>query len=112
MVIGALHGDTITVQRRTVTGTDDYGNDVTEWTEHQIPRCNVQPVPRPTEVLGGTDQVTEQWRLFAPIGSDIRADDRVVYRGTAYQVDGQPQEYVTTIGVADHMEAYLKRWQG
>lgn len=99
---------TITRQRGTAD-TDDYGNQVIDWTdptELDIAGCSVQPVPAPETVDGrARDAIGARWLVIAPAGADITALDRAVYKGTVYDVDGRPLAFET--GILDHVELYL-----
>jgi head-tail adaptor len=50
-------------------------------------------------------------RLFAPPGTDIAADDRVIWRGQTFDVDGDPVPWYDQ-GRLDHIAARIKRLVG
>lgn len=101
------------------------GNRLPDWknaTNTTVTGCRVQPM-QGEEILfsgsasteGGTarDARLFRYKLFAPIGADIDARDRVSVGGTdVYEVDGPPQPWPGPTGIIAHQEARLKRVDG
>lgn len=88
-------GETVTRQRAT-TRTDRYTNTALDWTtptELTIDGCAFAPGGT-SEDHDGRDAVIQGPTLYAPEGADITAADRVVIRGTAYEVDGEPGVWI------------------
>lgn len=82
-----LGSHTIT-RLRGVVGTDDYHNEVTDWTTPDsldIPGCSFQPGGG-SEIHDGRDVSTFDASVWAPSGSDVLTIDRVVYAGQTYEV--------------------------
>lgn len=102
-----LRRDTVTVIDRVLTGQDDYGQDVYEDVEREVPGCNMQPVSS-TETVDGRDQVVTRWRLAGPPGMGLTALSRVRYQGVLYEVDGEPGVRHSFAALLDHTEAFLK----
>ncbi len=94
MILGS---HTITVLRATST-EDAYGNQTPTWptTGTTVTGCSVQPDTqslRISEVTVGRQTVVSRWQMYAPIGTDIIATDRVVHDGDTYEVDGEVQTW-------------------
>jgi hypothetical protein len=102
-----LRRHTVTVIDRVKTGEDDYGADVYEDVEREVPDCNMQPVSS-TEANDGRTQVITRWRLAGPPGMGLTATSRVKWRGMVYEVDGDAGEHESFGGLLDHTEAFLK----
>lgn len=104
---------TITVQRAPLV-TNDYGDQVRDWSnpvETVVKGCDVQPGTT-QEYLINRDQVTVAWTVYAPPGTDVTEYDRVVFNGTAYEVDGHPAQWDSYSGRQDYVEIILKDWNG
>jgi hypothetical protein len=104
-------GTTVTLVRRTVSGTDAHGEDVYTLTREDVAGCQVQPVSS-AEQLGTGDTVTTRYRLFAPAGVDLDAVDAVEVDGRSYEVDGETSRWSDLLGVPHHVEAFLRRVTG
>ena len=95
---------------------DEYGTPGTarDWanaTETVIDGCSVQPVSG-REYDQGREAVTIRWRVYAPVGSDLAAGDRVRFAGELYEVDGPGRDWPSPTGGLDHVEALLKKVVG
>lgn len=103
---------TLTVLRATTT-TDSHGNARPDWAhadEHEIEHCLLVPHDS-VEQLGTRDEITSAWELFAPVGADVLATDRVRDAdGVVYEVNGSVLRFQT--GVLDHVAAVLTRIEG
>lgn len=105
-----LGGHTVTVVRP--TGWDRHGDPLTgDPDETEVTGCSVQPAST-TEDLDGRDTVAGLWDLFTPAGVDIRATDRIRWRGELYEVDGAPQQWDDERGSGHHLEVRLRRVTG
>jgi hypothetical protein len=82
-------GSTVTIVRRTVTGTDDWGNDVYGTVNADVGPCSVQPASS-REDLNFADQITKSIVVFVPYGTDVSFIDAVIVAGVQYEVNGQP----------------------
>lgn len=92
------HGETGT-RLRPFTALDPYSEeDITEdWSTPYaltIPGLAFNPGSsnEPSEV--GRNSVVTQPEVYAPVGVDILASDRLTIRGKTYLVDGNPAEWV------------------
>ncbi|MBM6622667.1 hypothetical protein JTF08_13710 [Micrococcaceae bacterium RIT802] len=70
---------------------------------------NVQPVGT-TESLGGLNVITGRWRVSGPLLTAAKAGDSILWRGTTYPIEGEPQHYMS--GALDHTELIIKRQEG
>jgi hypothetical protein len=102
--------DVVTRVRRSATGVDPYGNDVTTEQRTEIDGCNIQPDDS-SEVLGSADRVTTRYLLHTPGSADLTATDAIEWGGITFEVDGDPLPWRFT-GRAHHLQVYLKRWTG
>lgn len=114
MIGGPFHAETITLVTVATGLPDENGVPTKVTTSRDIPGCNVQPyVTRGgIEVVTDQDLVTDRYQVSCPLGSGIESVDRIVWRGTTYEVWGKPQDYITGIGRLDHTEFYMTRFEG
>lgn len=100
---------TISVMRAS-TKASDYGTrDVLDWTApavFDVAGCSVQPVQAP-EYTTDRDSITTLWIAYVPIDADVRASDRVMWGGVAYEVNGDPM--VWSFGSLSHQVINLTR---
>ncbi|MFV0315449.1 MAG: hypothetical protein ACK5O2_00610 [Microthrixaceae bacterium] len=104
------HSVTVTVRR---PSKDAYG-DVTTSAPWMIAGCAVAP----TAAASVTDEPgrlgdTSRWTLFAPIGSDLEANDVVTVADEDWRVEGNPGEWRSPFtGWEPGMVAELARGDG
>lgn len=107
--------ETVTVVRPGAPTRDSRGNDVPGTpTETVVTSCGVFPPTgqtAPTVELTDGRQTVEIIRvLYAPIGTDIRATDRVRHGSVTYEVAGAPSPFAATS--LAHVEATLREVTG
>ncbi|HLL68815.1 MAG TPA: hypothetical protein VK453_24340 [Micromonosporaceae bacterium] len=112
----SIGADTITVLRAELTVTERYGSkrhrDWSTATSTTVSGVSVQPFTA-VEQTADREHAATRLRLFAPPTLDLAATDRVVWRGTTFEVDGEPARWFDTdTGAAEHVEAVLKRMSG
>jgi hypothetical protein len=110
--------ETVTVVRVT---TDNFG-DTTTGTTFDVPGCIIYPrvAKAATNVNRGgnettvaEDIVTFGLSVLMPPGTDVLATDRVVARGTTYEVDGNPTNWSSPLSnFQPGCEVLLKRVTG
>lgn len=86
--------ETITRQRP-ATVTDRYTNVLEDWSTPAVTTLTargVEPVSS-SEDNDGRQAVITSYRVYLDSGADVLAGDRVVMRGTTYQVDGDPADW-------------------
>lgn len=106
--------ETVTVLRAPLVTDPRYGRKVRDWANavaHDVSGVQVQPLAA-AETDAGREYVATRMRLFGPFGADIEAADRVAYRGTTFEVDGEPAHWRDLWSVPHHCEAVLKRMAG
>lgn len=105
--------DVVTVIRAPLV--DRRGTQVRDWanaTSIEIGGCSVQPSQSTRDFDGRTLSVSEEWALYAPPGADIRAGDRVSWRGVDYEINGAPMPWESPTGRISHIWARLSEWSG
>lgn len=88
------YGQTVTIRRRTVSGTDEYGNNVYSSVTEDIGLCVVQPAAS-GEQLQFADQLSTGITVFFPENTDVAYIDAVIVDGNEYEVQGSPNEWVS-----------------
>ena len=104
--------DAVTIRRAQLT--ERRGSTVRDWTnytEHTIRGCSVQPSSTSSNE-DRAEQVTDRWELYAPPCADVKRGDRVVYKGTVYDIDGDPYTWKSPTGRTTHLHAHLIEWSG
>lgn len=89
-MIPFLHGQTVTVIRRTANGTDDYGNVTYTTTSTAVAGCGVYPRNLGDITESGRDGITIGLTVHLPPGTDIRGTDSVTVGGANYRIIGDP----------------------
>lgn len=73
--------------------------------------CSVQPGAS-SEDTALRENVTIRWTVFMPPNVRVSAYSKVIVRGRAYQVEGEPQEWRSPTGRVSHVAVYLVDWKG
>lgn len=105
--------DTVMVIRAPLV--DRRGTQVRDWDsaeQIEIGGCSVQPSQSTRDFDGRTLSVSEDWTLYAPPGADIRAGDRIAWRGVTYELNGSPMLWESPTGRISHIWARLTEWSG
>lgn len=87
--------ETVTRLRPTTT-SDRYGNTTSDWGDPErlnITGCLIEPRVEPEDATNGREGRVIGWNVYAPDGTDVAATDKVEVRGTAYTVDGEPEDW-------------------
>lgn len=108
MIVGRTRA---TLHRRTVTGQDDYGNDV--WANVTLPLdgCTLHPRTSSEETGSRATVITGAW-LYAPTGTIIDPDDEIEVNGVRYDVDGEPGIWPNFTGGFALQQVALRRVTG
>lgn len=88
------NGRMVTLRRRTVSGTDEYGNDTYTSTYVQAGPCSIQQTTS-RENITNTDQVTTGIIVFLPWGTDVSFVDAMIVDGIEYEITGDPDHWVS-----------------
>ena len=79
------------------TGTDDYGNDVEDWsapTETTVTTiAPLEPRPQGETFQNDRNAVVSGWTLYLPAGTVVSPQNRVRVRGKVYPVQGEPADW-------------------
>ena len=105
--------DTITVKRAALV--DSRGTKVRDWahaTSTTLNGCSVQPSTTSRDFDGRTTQVSEEWMLYAPPGSDLQAGDRIEWNGLTFEINGAAMPWTSPTGRVSHIWARLSEWRG
>lgn len=108
-------GETVTILRRTETGTDRYGKPVYEWPEPgtEVRGCAVAPRTSEEPLQIAREIVYEGLAVYMPPGVSVTPYDRLVIRGTVYEVDGEPIDFRSPYAaVSRGVRVHVKRWEG
>lgn len=94
-------------------GRTQFGGDPTTDVEADITGCLFDPGGPRGETQDRGDTVVAQPALYAPLGADITATDRLRVRGVVYAVDGQPAEWLSPFpGGPEGLHVALKHTAG
>lgn len=105
--------DSVTVKRAQLV--DKRGTRVADWdgaVEFTLGGCSVQPTDSTRDFDGRELSVSQSWSLYAPPGSDLKAGDRIEWRGMSFEIDGAPMPWESPTGRASHVWARLSEWSG
>jgi hypothetical protein len=84
------YGQTVTLLHRTVTGQDQFGNDVYESTSETVNNVSIQPGSHTERTGSFADQATTSLQMFLPWGTSIAYLDAIVWNGDTYEISGEP----------------------
>jgi hypothetical protein len=85
--IGAV---TVTIVRRAVTGRDAYGNDVYGEVPVQVAGVAVGQITSSSSGEPGNARVTRSRLVVFPVGTVVKAADRLIISGSRWGIDGEP----------------------
>ncbi len=99
--------DRVEVLRATTT-EDALGNFVADWANATatLSPAAVSPL-KAEEYTAGRQSTTTYYRVVLPRAVDVLATDRVRWRGTDYDVEGQAEQHSLT-GRLHHQEAVMR----
>ena len=94
--------------------TTERGSTIYDWSNPDalvIPECSVQPSGTSLSQDGRALGVVDGLTVYAPVDADVKAGDRIEYRGDIYTINGDPLVWP---GVArmQHIQLNLVRWRG
>lgn len=94
-------------------GRTQFGGDPLPDAEADIADCLFDPGGPRGETMNRGNTVIAQPSLYAPVGTDVTATDRVRVRGKVYAVDGEPAEWLSPIpGGPEGVHVALKHVAG
>lgn len=70
----------------------------------QVPTTILSLDGRTATALGGT--------IYAPMGADVQAGDRIGWHDLTFEVDGEPKPWRSPTGAANNIQIPIKYWRG
>jgi len=90
------------------------GSEVPDWSKAstlEIYGCSMQPSTTSLSQDGRVLGLLDEYTLFAPSDSDIKAGDRIQYDGQVYEIDGDVRVQPAAMRL-EHIEIRLRRYSG
>lgn len=113
LVVGPPQGETVTLLRRTVVGSDRHGSDRYSTTSIPVAGCAVRALSSQETAGGGRDTVTDSIEVIMPPGTVVTPVDRMQVRGLVYNVDGTPDTQKDSVtGVEPGLRVIGRRTTG
>lgn len=107
MSLAKLINQPITLQKNTA-GVDRYGNTVPA-TSSTVSTVGYLEQSQSNETLTDRDVSVGDWVVYLPAGTDVNAQDRIVFGSQTFEVDGEPwQVYNPRVRQVSHLQAKLK----
>lgn len=102
-------GATVTFGHRVVTGIDDYGNDVYDDVEQDVPGCAISP-GNSNEDWQGTEQISSDVTVHAPAATLVELPfDYMKIASQKYNIVGTPNGWVSPFtGTGSFLEIHGK----
>ncbi|WP_328691396.1 head-tail adaptor protein [Streptomyces phaeochromogenes] len=97
--------DTIAIQRLLVGPKDQYGNVSKTWQVTATVKGHV--LPEGSDETNTTQTVT-RYLVLVPLGTVLKASDRISWSGMILEIDGAPSIYTDLPGMPGHIEAKAK----
>lgn len=112
MSLAGLLNQPLTIQRRGVVGTDEYGNDVLGTVSTPAAVGYVEQTAA-KEITVGQETYTTDWLVVLPAGTAIDGSDRIVHDGRLLEVIGSPHEaWNPRRRAVDHVEVRAREVTG
>lgn len=86
--------ETVTIQRRSATSTDGYGNKSYSTTNIVVKNCMIGFGESSEPVDAAADPVNTSLTIYMPNGTQIQPGDVFLIRGTKFVKDGEQQDWV------------------
>ena len=109
----SFFNDSVVVIRAAIT--KKHGSEVFDWanaTSTTLTGVQVTPQQTSREFGDRTLQITERYTLRASYDADIRAGDRIVWRGETYEIDGEVFHTESPTGRVSSTRCSLTKWSG
>lgn len=91
------------------------GSIVPDWdnvNELVISNCHGQPASTGLSEDGRVLGIMQGMTLYTPATADIKAGDRIVFRGITYEINGEVNDWPSATGALDHLVINLRRYSG
>lgn len=111
---GPARGETVVLLRRTLLPSRDrYGNDRYSTAQIAIDGAAVRALSSQEDTRGARDRVTDSIEVILPPGTVVTPVDRLRVRGLTFEVEGTPDEQVSSVtGVAPGVRVIARRVGG
>ena len=90
------------------------GSTIYDWSNPaslEISGCSVQPASTSLSHDGRVQGITDGLTVYAPVDSDVKPGDRIVFGGNTYTINGDPLIWPGA-GKLAHIQLNLVRWRG
>ena len=90
------------------------GSTIFDWSNPnrlRIDGCSVQPSATTTSMDGRVLGVSESFTAYLPEHADVKAGDRIEYRGEVYTIMGEPKHWKGVRNLSN-IQLNLQRWSG
>ena len=94
---------------------EERGSTIPDWTDAEeiaISGCSMQPAATSLSQDGRVAGITDGFTAYVPKSADIRAGDRIAFKGKIYAINGDPREWPSATGALEHIQLNLTRWTG
>lgn len=94
--------------------TEVRGSVIPDWDnvdEKVITGCSMQPASTSLSTDGRVLGISDGYSLFAPPDADIKAGDRIWFKGQIYEIDGDVRVQPAPLSL-EHLEIRLRRYEG
>lgn len=114
-MVGYPYGEPVTRIRAPIA-TDRYGNQIRDWARAEratMGRWGVAPRTSTEPREAGRDAVITGLTLYGPPGVDVLPSDRLEVRGHVWEVEGEPQVWISPLtGWAAGVVVDVRRAEG
>ena len=107
----SLFTETVVPLKRTVTGEDEYGNDITEMVPQDSQPAWLEQV-NSTETVAQNEQTTARMVLYLPLGVDVAFFDGIRWGGFDWSISGEPGRQPGGFVVEGYQVVALTRTKG
>lgn len=87
-------GETISIKRRSATGTDDYGNPVYTFTNITIKDALLAIGGSDAPISTERDAIDAKISIYLPLSANVQDDDVFTIRGSEWVQDGTSEKWI------------------
>ncbi len=91
------------------------GSEIRDWEdadELEIGGCSMQPAGNSLSQNGRELGIFDGYTCYAPFTADIQAGDRIEFDGQIFEINGEPNKWISATGNLSNMLLNLVRWSG
>lgn len=104
--------ETVTIKRRSATGTDDWGNKTYSTTTISVSNCMLGFGSESEQVEANREPIDTGLTIYMPNGTQVEPGDRFIIRGTEFVKDGDPQEWAAPFNFNVGVVVRVKKRRG